>query len=255
MYPKKTNLSSEVAPKKQRIQKILAHLGVGSRRSIESMIAAGRVRVNGKLAVTGDKIDSHDIIKVDGQRIYFPHAKAVHPKVLLYHKPEGEICTRQDPEGRKTVYEQLPQLNNSRWISVGRLDINTSGLLLFTNDGELAEKMMHPRYEVEREYAVRVLGEVTEAILQQLRTGVSLADGPGKFDNIVFAGGDGANQWFHVILKEGRQREVRRLWEACGLQVSRLIRIRFGDIKLPRDLRQGHYRYLTQEEIKRIDAS
>jgi 23S rRNA pseudouridine2605 synthase len=175
--------------------------------------------------------------------------------VILYHKPEGELTTRKDPEGRPTVFEALPRLRGSRWVSVGRLDTNTSGLLIFTNDGALANKLMHPSSELEREYAVRVLGKVTDEQLQALQKGVRLEDGMAKFDEIREAGGEGANHWYHVILKEGRNREVRRLWDAVGITVSRLIRVRFGALNLPRNLPRGAWRDATQEEMDTLASA
>jgi 23S rRNA pseudouridine2605 synthase len=175
--------------------------------------------------------------------------------VLLYHKPVGEICTRHDPEGRANVFANLPKLKTARWIAVGRLDINTSGLLLFTTDGVLANKLMHPSAEIEREYAVRVLGEVTDDMLKAMKSGVELEDGMAHFDSIVDAGGTGANRWYHVMLREGRKREVRRLWESQGVRVSRLQRIRFGDLTLSRSLRPGKWRDLEAEELKNLYES
>ena len=235
----------------EKLHKLLANAGHGSRREMERWIEAGRLTINGKLAVTADRVTADDKIKLDGRYVDF-NFSASKPKVLLYHKPEGEICTRNDPEGRATVFTNLPQLKSSRWIAIGRLDINTSGLLLFTTDGSLANKLMHPSAEIEREYAVRVLGDVTNEMLHDMSKGVELEDGIAHFDKITDAGGTGANHWYHVILREGRKREVRRLWESQGVRVSRLSRIRFGDVVLPRGLRSGKFNYIDGDELKSI---
>ncbi len=235
------------------MQKVLAAAGLGSRREIEGWIAAGRVSVNGKPAKLGDRVQPDDRVSVDGRPVKGLERSAdTRRRVILYHKPEGELTTRKDPEGRPTVFEALPRLRGSRWVSVGRLDTNTSGLLLFTNDGALANKLMHPSAQVEREYAVRVLGQVTEEQLAALKQGVRLEDGMAAFDEITAAGGEGANRWYHVTLREGRNREVRRLWEAIGLTVSRLIRIRYGSITLPRELPRGAWRDATEEEMSAL---
>ncbi|KEP93614.1 hypothetical protein GJ36_09905 [Pasteurella multocida] len=220
---------------------MLARAGQGSRREIEAMIAENRVSIDGKIATLGDRIDVHAGVKIriDGHLINLLHAQKEVCRVLMYYKPEGELCTRHDPEGRPTVFDRLPRLTGSRWIAVGRLDINTSGLLLFTTDGELANRLMHPSREVEREYSVRVFGQVDEAMLHRLKKGVQLEDGPANFKEIKFAGGVGMNQWFDVTLMEGRNREVRRLWESQGVQVSRLIRTRYGNISLMKSLPRG----------------
>ncbi|MCW4596084.1 23S rRNA pseudouridine(2605) synthase RluB [Pasteurella multocida subsp. multocida] len=225
----------------EKLQKVLARAGQGSRREIEAMIAENRVSVDGKIASLGDRIDVHAGVKIriDGHLINLLHAQKEVCRVLMYYKPEGELCTRHDPEGRPTVFDRLPRLTGSRWIAVGRLDINTSGLLLFTTDGELANRLMHPSREVEREYSVRVFGQVDEAMLHHLKKGVQLEDGPANFKEIKFAGGVGMNQWFDVTLMEGRNREVRRLWESQGVQVSRLIRTRYGNISLMKSLPRG----------------
>lgn len=232
----------------EKIQKVIARAGLGSRRAIERWIEAGRIMVDGKPASLGQRIEPHQSIHVDGRRL--PQG-ATTPKrrILIYHKPEGELCTRDDPRGRRTVFDGLPQLRQGRWISIGRLDVNSSGLLLVTNDGELAYRAMHPKYELEREYAVRVLGSVDDSVLRRLREGVHLADGAACFDDIKEAGGGGANHWYRVTLKEGRNREVRRLWDAVGVQVSRLIRIRYGPVALPRLLRTGRFRDLENDEV------
>lgn len=232
----------------QRIQKILAQQGIASRRQIEVMIGDGRIEVNNRIAELGDHINLDDRIKIDGRVIKLSGASK--RRVLLYHKPEGEICTRHDPEGRRTVFNRLPRMKHGRWISVGRLDINSSGLLLFSNDGALVNRLTHPRHQVEREYAVRVLGEPSGKALHNLQEGVRLEEGMARFTKIQFAGGTGANLWYHVILTEGRYREVRRLWESQGITVSRLIRIRYGKLCLPSNLRQGHFIELKPSEVQ-----
>lgn len=237
----------------EKIQKVLANAGVGSRRQIEGIIEQGRITLNGRTATIGDRMTYRDKVCVDGREIKLAKSKNQQTRVLLYHKPEGEMCTRNDPEGRPTIFESLPIIRNSRWICVGRLDLNTSGLLLITNDGELANKLMHPSFEIEREYAVRVRGEVEYDHLTQLQKGIELEDGLARFDNIVDAGGTGSNHWYHVTVREGRNRLVRRLWEAAGFTVSRLIRIRFGNIYLPAGLRRGKHIELTEDEIGLLD--
>lgn len=236
----------------ERIQKLLSRAGYGSRREIERWVAAGDITVNGVLATTGQAIDENDKVVLRGQPLKLSSKLKSKPQVLLYHKKVGEICSRHDPENRKTVFDNLPHLNSGRWIQVGRLDINTDGLLLFTTDGELANRLMHPSYEIEREYAARILGDVTEEILENLTTGVMLEDGNAKFTRIDFAGGEGANKWYNVVLHEGRNREVRRLWESQGLTVSRLRRIRYGAIELDRALRSGQYEDLDIRGMRRL---
>lgn len=227
--------------KSEKLQKVLARAGHGSRREIETLISAGRVSVDGKVATLGDRVEVTSALKlrIDGRTIAVKAVTGQVCRVLAYYKPEGELCTRSDPEGRPTVFDRLPRLSGARWIAVGRLDVNTSGLLIFTTDGELANRLMHPSQEVEREYAVRVFGEVDETKLRQLTHGVQLEDGPAAFKTLRFSGGEGINQWYNVTLTEGRNREVRRLWEAVGVQVSRLIRVRYGDILLPKGLPRG----------------
>lgn len=237
----------------EKIQKVLANAGLGSRREIERWIEADRVKVNGNLAKLGDRITLRDIVYVDDREIKLMKSKNQQSRVLVYHKPEGEMCTRNDPEGRRTIFESLPQIRNSRWICVGRLDLNTSGLLLITNDGELANNLMHPSSEIEREYAVRIRGDVDALVMQKLLKGVRLEDGIARFHSIVDAGGTGSNHWFHVIVKEGRNRLVRRLWEALGFTVSRLIRIRFGPLYLPSSLRSGQHMELTADEVYQLE--
>jgi len=225
----------------EKLQKVLARAGHGSRREIEAMISAGRVSVDGKLATLGDRVELSSFLKIriDGHIVPVSESITEVCRVLAYYKPEGELCTRSDPEGRPTVFDRLPKLRGARWIAVGRLDVNTCGLLLFTTDGELANRLMHPSREVEREYAVRVFGQVDDEKIKQLSRGVQLEDGPAAFKTLKFTGGEGINQWYNVTLTEGRNREVRRLWEAVGVQVSRLIRVRYGDINLPKGLPRG----------------
>lgn len=232
----------------ERIQKVLARAGLGSRRTIEGWISAGRVQVNGQTATLGDRIGPDDRLLLDGKPLRVDWRHAPKFKLLAYYKPEGEICTRQDPEGRKTVFERLPKLKQGRWVALGRLDINSQGLMLFTTDGELANKLLHPSAQIEREYAVRLRGQLGREALQKLTTGVELEDGPARFDAIRDAGGEGSNHWYHVIITEGRQREVRRLFEAVGLTVSRLMRVRFGPIQLPRRRRPGEFWDLDTDE-------
>lgn len=236
-----------------RLQKHLADLGFGSRRQIETWIEAGRISVNGKKAELGIRVGEGDVVRVDGQRV--DKTKSVRgdqPRVLCYHKPVGEICSRHDEQGRVSVFRALPSLNNGRWINVGRLDLNTSGLLLFANDGELCHRLMHPSREIDREYAVRIRGEVKPATLRALRAGVKLEDGTARFRSIEKRGGSGANVWYHVVLTEGRTREVRRLWESQNVQVSRLIRVRYGPVPLPRDQRAGVWRELDANNVRAL---
>ncbi|MET1256059.1 23S rRNA pseudouridine(2605) synthase RluB [Aliikangiella maris] len=234
----------------EKLQKIIAHLGLASRREAERWIADGRVSVNGSIAELGDRANEKDKIRIDGKLIQVTAKSDFQRQMLAYHKPEGEICSRKDPEGRPSVFDTLPTIRNGRWLNVGRLDINTSGLLFFTNDGELANRLMHPSHQVLRKYAARVRGEVTEAILRQLTQGVELEDGPAHFESIEDAGGEGSNHWYNVTLREGKNREVRRLWEAFDIQVSRLHRIQYGPFLLPRTLRKGRWQALPPEELK-----
>lgn len=238
----------------EKIQKVLANAGLDSRRHIEEWLRAGRITVNGVTAKLGDRITDKDKIKVDGREVNLAKSATQKTRVLLYHKPEGEICTRNDPEGRPTVFDRLPLLRNGRWITVGRLDFNTSGVLLITNNGELAHHLMHPSTQFEREYAVRIQGDVTPAMQKTLLKGVKLEDGLAHFDQINDAGGEGSNHWYHVLVKEGRNRLVRRLFESQHVTVSRLIRIRFGAIQLPRSLRRGKWLELSAEDIEKLSV-
>lgn len=222
----------------EKLQKVLARAGIASRREAERMISDGRVEVDGEPATLGDRVGASARIAVDGKPINMAPSES---RILLYHKPEGEICTRSDPEGRPTVFDRLPKIKLGRWIMVGRLDINTTGLLLFTNDGELANKLMHPSSNLEREYHVRVLGDLTAEIIAKLKKGVMLDDGMAVFKHIKVLRGQGANKWCQVVLMEGRNREVKRLFESQGLQVNKLKRVRFGDNRLPRDLQPGSW--------------
>jgi 23S rRNA pseudouridine2605 synthase len=239
---------SETVPG-EKLQKILAQLGLGSRREMEKVIAAGRVTVNGQKAKLGDRAGRKDEITLDGQPLHIPVA-AQGARVLIYNKPEAEICSRKDPEGRRSVFDSLPKLKNGRWISIGRLDYNTTGLLLFTTDGELAHKLMHPSSNIDREYLCRVLGKVDQPMLTRLKEGVLLEDGVAKFTDVVDGGGEGANHWYYVALMEGRNREVRRLWESQDIQVNRLKRVRFGKIFLPSKLKQSQWMEMPYDEIK-----
>lgn len=230
----------------ERLQKVLARAGLGSRRQIEDWIRAGRLTIDDRTATLGTRISGSERIQLDGQQLSLELPRR---RVLAYYKPEGEICSRRDPEGRPTIFQHLPRLASGRWIAVGRLDINSQGLILLTTDGELAARLMHPATGIEREYAVRVLGVVDQAMLERLGRGVELDDGPARFDRIVDGGGSGANHWYHVILREGRNRVVRRLWESQGVTVSRLVRVRYGPILLRRGLRPGHWDELDGESL------
>ena len=232
----------------ERIQKLLALAGIASRREIERWIQDGRITVNGEKATLGDRASRYDDIKVDGRKVKLDDV-GKNIRVIAYNKPVGEVCTTNDPEGRPTVFEHLPRTKQERWINVGRLDINTSGLLLFTTDGELANKLMHPSSEVDREYAVRVRGDIDEAMIERLKEGVLLEDGVAKFTDVRFFDGDGQNKWYHVVLMEGRNREVRRLWESQGVEVSRLKRVRYGCIFMPSNVPVGTWVELSQKEV------
>lgn len=237
-----------------KLQKALADAGLGSRRDMEEWIAQGRVSINGVAAVIGARVTSKDIIKVSGRRIYLRPAAEKRIRVLMYHKPEGEIVSHDDPEGRASVFEKLPRIRGAKWLAVGRLDLNTEGLLLFTTGGELANRLTHPRFEVEREYAIRILGDLTPDLCTRLLQGVELEDGVARFESLVEAGGEGANRWWKGVVKEGRNREVRRLVEAVGLKVSRLIRTRFGPFSLPPQLKRGQIRELDDSAMAQLLA-
>lgn len=234
----------------EKLQKVLARTGLGSRREMERWIEAGRVAVNGKVAHLGDRVDGRDKLAVDGRSVDIPPAEEA--RCILYHKPPGEVCSRNDPEGRRTVFGRLPNLKTGRWISIGRLDFNTSGLLLFTTDGELANALMHPSSNIEREYMVRVMGDVQEEMLQRMQEGVMLEDGVARFTDIQQIGKGGINRWYCVVLMEGRNREVRRLWESQGLTVSRLKRVRYGDVFIPSKVKQGQWMELERNDVKSL---
>ncbi|MBV7568628.1 23S rRNA pseudouridine(2605) synthase RluB [Pseudomonas sp. PDM27] len=244
-----------IGPAGEKLQKVLARIGVGSRRDVEAWISHGRIKVNGKDATLGQRVDMHDAITIDGKVIKREEAAESVRRVIMYNKPDGEICTRVDPEGRPTVFDKMPRPKEGRWINIGRLDINTTGLLMFTTDGELANRLMHPSYEMDREYAVRVRGEVDDEMIERLKAGVVLEDGPAKFTDIKQApGGEGFNHWYHCVVMEGRNREVRRLWESQGLVVSRLKRVRFGPVFLNSDLPMGRWREMSQYEVDILSA-
>jgi len=243
-----------------RLQKLLAAAGLGSRRSVEQWIRDGRITIAGRVAQLGDRASAQDDAGIDGRKLALNPAQLSARELLLYHKPLGEVTTRSDPQGRPTVFERLPQPRNGRWITVGRLDVNTSGLLLFTTDGELAHRLMHPSSEIEREYLVRVRGRPQPGLIRQLLDGVELDDGTARFDRVTKEVGDGEpsegiNTTFRVVLHEGRNREVRRLWQAVGLEVSRLLRVRYGPIELPRDLRPGSARLAESSLTERLVAA
>lgn len=234
----------------EKLQKVLARAGHGSRRELETLIKSGRVSVNGQVAKLGERLeDENGVIRIDGHVVSIKDNDETVCRVLAYYKPEGELCTRSDPEGRRTVFDRLPKIRGARWISVGRLDANTSGLLLFTTDGELANRLMHPSRQVEREYLVRVFGEITEQKVQNVVKGVKLEDGMARFEDVVYAGGEGMNHTFYVVINEGRNREVRRLWESQDTTVSRLKRVRYGDIFLEKTLPRGGWMELDLKEV------
>lgn len=234
----------------EKLQKVLAQRGLGSRREMERVIAAGRVKIGGRIAQLGERVNPSEEIVVDGWRLgHKPPAKG---RILIYHKMTGEMCTRSDPKGRPLVFDKLPSIRQGRWVAVGRLDINSSGLMLFTTDGELAARLMHPSQEIVRRYAVRVLGRADPATVAKLVDGIVLEDGPAHFTEVKDAGGDGANHWYHVSIMEGRKREVRRMFESVGLVVSRLIRIAYGPVDLPRTLRPGYSRALLAPAVEAV---
>lgn len=249
----KAKMAMEPA-KPERLHKVLAQAGVGSRREMEEWILSGRVSVNGLPAEVGQLVGPTDRVKVNGKLLNLKFANRV-PRVIMYHKPEGQIVSRDDPDGRETVFEALPVLRGGRWIAVGRLDFNTSGLLLFTTSGELANRLMHPRYNIIREYAVRVLGDLSDDAQDQLVDGIELEDGPARFSTLVDAGGEGANRWYHVTLSEGRNREVRRMFEAVGVTVSRLMRVRYGPLIMPSRLKRGQWMELTEHDVAALFQS
>jgi len=240
----------------EKLHKVLARAGIGSRREMERWISEGRVRINDRVAHLGDRIKDDDKVIVDGHAIKLHAKEETLRRVLIYNKPEGEICSRKDPEGRPTVFDALPPLSQGRWIAIGRLDFNTTGLLLFTNDGDLANVMMHPSTQIDREYLVRVLGEVDDEMMKQLKRGMVLEDGPARFTDITRAGGrtenesgESANKFFYVSIMEGRNREVRRLWESQGITVSRLKRVRYGNVFLPARVKRGSWIEMPKEEV------
>ncbi len=232
----------------EKLQKVLARTGLGSRREMERWIEQGRVTIDGKVARLGERVTSRARITVDGKPLRPVSGEST--RCILYHKPVGEVCSRNDPQGRRTVFDRLPRLKSGRWISIGRLDYNTSGLLLFTTDGELANALMHPSSNIEREYMVRVMGEVQNEQLERMLEGVMLEDGVARFTDIQDGGGDGINHWYYVVLMEGRNREVRRLWESQGLTVSRLKRVRYGDVFIPSKVKQGQWMELESGETR-----
>ena len=236
----------------EKLQKVLARAGFGSRREIEVWIGKGRVKVNGRIAVIGDRVEDTDKIIVDGKKLATPAKHSKDRRILLYNKPENEICTRKDPEGRPTVFDKLPVVKRGRWISIGRLDINTSGLLLFTSDGELANKLAHPSSQIEREYAVRVMGEVTSDMVQRMHKGLLIDGHLCRFTDIQYFAGKGINRWYHVVTMDGRNREVRKLWESQGLKVSRLKRVRFGPIFIPSAVKRGQFQELSGNEVDKL---
>ena len=235
----------------QKLHKILAQAGIGSRRTMEEWIREGKVTVNGSVAGIGTRVVPSDTIRIGRRIVRWPGTHRL-PRVLVYHKPEGEIVSHDDPEGRTSVFEKLPEVRGAKWLAVGRLDYNTSGLLIFTTSGELANRMMHPRFAVEREYAVRIVGTLTGAHLERLKEGITLSDGPARFESIEDEGGEGTNHWYRTVVREGRNRVVRRMFEALGLTVSRLMRVRFGVVALPPRLKRGQVSSLPAAEVKRL---
>lgn len=238
---------------KTRIHKILADHGIGSRRGIESLIKQRKVKVNGELATLGQLVSEHDIFEVEGRTVRLSKKDPSKKRILMYNKKVGEISSRNDPDHKKTIFDSLPKLKSGRWVSVGRLDINTSGLILFTNDGSLANQLMHPSSNIEREYIARVHGQVTDQILNNLTKGVKLEDGFAKFTDVQGGRKGNTNQWFAMVIMEGRTREVRRLWESQGLEISRLKRVRYGSLFLPASLKQGAFKELSKSEISALE--
>lgn len=237
-----------------KLQKALAQAGLGSRRDMEELVRAGSVTVNGAPASIGARVGPDDLIQING-RALTRSADRNPPRVLLYYKPEGEIVSRDDPDGRPSVFDRLPLPRGAKWLAVGRLDFNTSGLLILTTSGELANRMMHPRYQLEREYAVRVLGRLSPEQRERMLSGLRLNDGMARCEAVHDRGGEGANHWYHIVIREGRNREVRRLFEALHLRVSRLMRVRFGSVSLPRRLKRGQYVELARPEVRQLLAS
>ena len=238
---------------KTRIHKILADHGIGSRRGIESLIKQRKVKVNGGLATLGQLVSEHDIFEVEGRTVRLSKKDPSKKRILMYNKKVGEISSRNDPDHKKTIFDSLPKLKSGRWVSIGRLDINTSGLILFTNDGSLANQCMHPSSNREREYIARVHGQVTDQILNNLMKGVKLEDGFAKFTDVQGGRKGNTNQWFAMVIMEGRTREVRRLWESQGLEISRLKRVRYGSLFLPASLKQGAFKELSKSEISALE--
>lgn len=249
---KRDTRTTDAPALEERLHKVLANAGLGSRRMLEQRIQAGEVEVNGSAAGIGASVHAGDRVVLDGKQFVVATDNRDETEVLVYHKPEGVVTTREDPEGRPTVFEQLPRLKGARWVAVGRLDINTTGLLLLTTDGELANALMHPRSALEREYLCRVHGEVPDEIIEKLKSGVELEDGPARFDEIGVISRGGSHSWFRVVIREGRNREVRRLWDSQGFLVSRLKRIRYGSVQLPRALRRGDCETLGEEAVKEL---
>jgi 23S rRNA pseudouridine2605 synthase len=249
--PPKLSTAAPAAPRSQKLQKVLAQSGLGSRRAMEEVIKAGKVKVNGEPATLGTRVTTEDAIQVGRRQIKFKVTSRL-PRVIIYHKTDGEIVSRDDPQGRRSVFEKLPAIRSAKWIAVGRLDFNTGGLLIFTTSGELANRLMHPRFEVEREYAARIFGTLSPVQIQELKTGVRLSDGAAKFEVLDDQGGEGRNRWYRVVLKEGRNRVVRRMFEALGVQVSRLMRVRFGIVSLPPRLKRGNWIELKESEISEL---
>lgn len=245
--------TTDQVPETQKLHKMLAQAGLGSRRDMEAAMEAGRVTVNGQVATLGTRVGPEDVVRFDRRLVKLPF-EGQRVRILLYHKPEGEIVTREDPEHRPIVFEKLPRIRQGKWLAVGRLDFNTSGLLIFTNSGDLANRLTHPRFEVEREYAVRILGRLSDEQMRLLTSGIDLEDGPARFDLLADQGGEGVNHWYRAILKEGRKREVRRMFEAIGLTVSRLMRVRFGIIGLPPRLKRGQVLELDREQVGQVLA-
>ena len=238
---------------KIRIHKVLADHGIGSRRGIESLIRQKKILVNGQLASIGQLVSDKDVFEVEGRMVRLSKKDPTNKRILMYNKKVGEISSRKDPDHKKTIFDTLPKLKSGRWVSVGRLDINTSGLILFTNDGSLANQLMHPSSNIEREYVARVHGKVTDEMLQNLTNGVKLEDGFAKFTDVQGGRKGNTNQWFAMVIMEGRTREVRRLWESQGLEISRLKRVRYGNLFLPATLRQGAFKELTKGEINALE--